>query len=183
MQKKRVFISSVQTEFVDERQMLFDYLTTDALLGKFFEPFVFENVPAMTVTPVTVFLQEVEQCDIYLGIFGEKYGFEDAKGISPTEREYDRASELYKTRLIYIKNVQIRDEKETLLVKKAEKELVRKAFSDINELKTAVYSSLVRYLEEQELLRLLPFDATLNYYATIDDIDERKVREFIRVPE
>jgi hypothetical protein len=35
MQKKRVFISSVQSEFAEERQMLFDYLTTDALLGKF----------------------------------------------------------------------------------------------------------------------------------------------------
>jgi len=35
MQRKRVFISSVQSEFETERQMLFDYLTSDALLGKF----------------------------------------------------------------------------------------------------------------------------------------------------
>ncbi len=74
MQKKRVFISSVQSEFAEERQMLFDYLTTDALLGKFFEPFVFENVPAMATTPTAVFLKEVERCDIYIGLFGEKYG-------------------------------------------------------------------------------------------------------------
>jgi hypothetical protein len=119
MQKRRVFISSVQSEFAAERQMLFDYLTTDALLGKFFEPFVFENIPATAMKPVTVFLQEVEQSDIYLGIFGEKYGFEDSEGISPTEREYDRASELFKTQLIYIKNVQVREEKEKMLIKKA----------------------------------------------------------------
>ena len=86
MQKKRVFISSVQSEFENERQMLFDYLTSDALLGKFFEPFIFENVPASNYPPATVFLNEVEQSDIYLGIFGEKYGFEDADGISPTFR-------------------------------------------------------------------------------------------------
>jgi hypothetical protein len=46
MQKKRVFISSVQSEFAEERQMLFEYLTTDALFCKFFEPFIFEQIPA-----------------------------------------------------------------------------------------------------------------------------------------
>ena len=34
MQRKKVFISSVQSEFAKERQMLFEYLTTDALLSK-----------------------------------------------------------------------------------------------------------------------------------------------------
>ena len=34
MQRKKVFISSVQSEFAAERQMLFDYLTTDALLAR-----------------------------------------------------------------------------------------------------------------------------------------------------
>ena len=103
MQKKKVFISSVQSEFTVERQMLFDYLTADALLGKFFEPFVFENVPAMAVLPSAVFLQEVERCDIYIGLLGEKYGYEDSEGVSPTEREYDYASQLNKIRYIFIK--------------------------------------------------------------------------------
>ena len=181
MQKKRVFISSVQSEFAEERQMLFCYLTTDALLGKFFEPFIFEKVPALNTNPSNVFLKEVEQSDIYLGILGEKYGIEDATGISPTEREYDRATELHKTRLMFVKKVQIRHEKETAFIKKIESDLIRKSFIGTDELKTAVYSALVRYLEEQELLRLLPFDATINKYAKIDDIDERKVKEFVRV--
>jgi len=72
MQKKRVFISSVQSEFVEERQMLFEYLTTDALLGKFFEPFVFENMPALAVAPETVFLQEVENMSISIWDFSGK---------------------------------------------------------------------------------------------------------------
>ena len=141
MQKKRVFISSVQSEFAVERQMLFDYLTTDALLGKFFEPFIFENVPAANYSPATVFLNEVEQSDIYLGVFGEKYGYEDGEGISPTEREYDLASKLHKTRLIFLKNTEKRHEK--------------------------------------EILRSLPFDATFNRQATINDIDEKKVANFV----
>ncbi len=38
MSKKKIFISSVQKEFATERQMLFNYLHSDALLGLFFEP-------------------------------------------------------------------------------------------------------------------------------------------------
>jgi hypothetical protein len=38
-----------------------------------------------------------------LGIFGEKYGYGNTEGISPTEREHDLATELYKMRLIYVK--------------------------------------------------------------------------------
>jgi hypothetical protein len=77
MKRIKIFISSVQSEFTEERQMLFEYLTTDSLLGMFFEPFVFENIPALNATPETVFLQEVENCDIYMGLFGKNYGCED----------------------------------------------------------------------------------------------------------
>jgi hypothetical protein len=79
MQKKKVFISSVQSEFASERQMLFEYLITDALLCMFFEPFLFEKIPALAAALETVFLHEVEQCDIYLGLFGKNYGLKMPK--------------------------------------------------------------------------------------------------------
>ena len=104
MQRKKVFISSIQSEFAAERQILFDYLTSDVLLGKFFEPFIFERTPAKNQSAQKVYLDHVRMCDIYIGLFGEKYGIEDAAGVSPTEREYDLSAELHKTRLIYIKN-------------------------------------------------------------------------------
>jgi predicted HTH transcriptional regulator len=180
MERIKVFISSVQNEFANERAMLFDYLRTDALLGQFFEPFIFEKHSATNQSAQDIYLDKVKECNIYLGIFGEKYGFEDAEGVSPTEREYDLATGLHKTRLIYIKRSSKKEEKEMLLIRKAEKELVRKSFSDKDELKTEIYASLIRYLEENEYLRLLPFDATFNRYATLDDIDEKKVAEFVR---
>jgi len=93
--RHKIFISSVQSEFAIERQMLFDYLNSDALLGKFFEPFIFENVHALSNSPSSVFLNEVEKCDIYLGIFGQQYGFEDDDGISPVEREFNAALLLF----------------------------------------------------------------------------------------
>ena len=182
MQRKKIFISSVQSEFAEERQILFEYLTSDALLGKFFDPFIFENVPALNTHPTTVFLNEVEKCDIYIGLFGQQYGYEDSEGISPTEREYDYASKFNKIRYIFIKNVpQNRHPKEKALIQKAEQQIVRKSFDTQEALKSSVYATLIRYLEENEFIRTTPFDATLDRFATIEDLDEEKIRDFIEI--
>ncbi len=83
----RVFISSVQKEFANERRLLCDYIRTDGLLGRFFVPFIFEDMPASEVSAQKAYLTQAAECHIYLGIFGTQYGYEDAEGISPTERE------------------------------------------------------------------------------------------------
>lgn len=44
--KQRIFISSVQKEFADERQALKAYILGDALLSRFFDVFLFEDIPA-----------------------------------------------------------------------------------------------------------------------------------------
>ena len=46
MKPIRFFISSVQREFAIERAALREYLHGDALMRRFFEPFLFEDVPA-----------------------------------------------------------------------------------------------------------------------------------------
>jgi predicted HTH transcriptional regulator len=183
MRKLEVFISSVQSEFAKEREMLYRYLLTDPLLGLFFEPFIFENLPASEQSATSTYLEKVEKCDIYLGIFGKKYGFENDDGVSPTEIEFIRATEAKKTRLIFLTThtENERHPKELALIKKAEQEVVRKIFTDINELKTAVYSSLVRFLEEKEYIRTGPFDATFHMDADISDIDPEKLVRFATI--
>lgn len=112
---------------------------------------------------------------------GFKYGNVDAEGISPTEREYDKAAELSKPRLIFIKKrtEHPRDRREAALIAKAEKEVIRKSFAGINELRTAVYAALIRYLEQKEIIRVFPFDASKDTDATLADLDEDKIRDFI----
>lgn len=177
----RIFISSVQQDFASERRALAEYIRTDALLGRFFEVFIFEEMPAKSRSAAQVYLGEVEQSDIYLALLGTDYGFEDAEGISPTEREFDLATELHKDRLIFIRRIDKsqRSAKEAYFIKKAEQCVVRKSFGDYEELRSSVYASLVRYLEENEYLRLLPFDATLHPTATVADIDEDKIDIFV----
>ncbi len=146
MKRTRVFISSVQSEFSEERQMLFEYLNSDALLGMFFEPFIFEKLPAVNHSISSVYLKEVEQSDLYLGLFGKEYGYEDKTGISPTEREFDHAGLHYKTRLVFITShdASERNPKELALIRKAEQLVVRKQFASMSELKASVYASLIR---------------------------------------
>ena len=51
MKRIRIFISSEQSMFAQKRAMLGQYIRQDALLGKFFEFFLFEVVPANEASP------------------------------------------------------------------------------------------------------------------------------------
>lgn len=99
----RIFVSSVQKEFQQIRQDLKAFLLGDAVLRRFVsEVFLFEDLPASDRRADEVYLDEVKRCDLYLGLFGNDYGFEDTEGVSPTEREYLCATQHHKTRLIYV---------------------------------------------------------------------------------
>ena len=76
----RIFLSSVQKEFAAERAALRDYLRGDALMRRFFEVFLFEEVPAADRRADALYLAEVDRADVYHGLFGNEYGFEDAEG-------------------------------------------------------------------------------------------------------
>ena len=65
----KIFISSVQKEFARLRRDLKAFLLGDAVLRRFVsEVFLFEDLPARDQRADAVYLQEVERCDIYLGI-------------------------------------------------------------------------------------------------------------------
>jgi len=175
----RIFISSVQSEFAIERRKLCDYIRNDALFRRYFIPFIFEDLPAKDMSAQEAYLDEVKQSDIYIGLFGSQYGYEDNDGISPTEREFDMASTNHLYRLIFIKSCQYVHPKEAKLIKKAETQVVRDSFSDYEELQAAIYSALVHYLSEKDILRFLPWDATICPFATINDIDFKRVETWV----
>jgi predicted HTH transcriptional regulator len=179
----RVFISSVQKEFADERAALRDYLRGDALMRRFFEVFLFEDVPAADRRADELYLDEVRRCDLYVGLFGNDYGFEDAEGVSPTEREFDLASAEGKYRLIYVKGSddERRHPKMRAVIGRVSPQLIRRRFSTEGELRLAVYSSLVDHLERSGFVQALPFEEQVCSGATLDDIDEEAVQVFVRV--
>ena len=180
--KYRIFISSVQSEFASERKALANYIREDALLGDFFDVFLFEELPAKNRTAKSVFLEEVAVCDVYLGLFGSKYGSRDKDGVSPTEREYDRATELHKTRFAFVKNVARRDKREDAFVRgKVDAELCRNAFTDFDEFRAGVYKALVGYLKELDQVSNSPFDESFSRGVVMNDLEESKFANYVRL--
>src|SRR5580698_9279873 len=94
MSKQVIFISSVQKELADERRAIRDFVRGDALLRRFFDVLLFEDLPASDRRADDVYLAEVGRCSIYVGLFGQEYGHSNSAGLSPTELEFDRATEL-----------------------------------------------------------------------------------------
>ena len=159
----RIFVSSVQKEFEKLRADLKAFLLGDVVLRHFVsEVFLFEELPAGDRQADQVYLEEVERCDIYLGIFGYDYGKEDRDGISPTEHEYNHASKHSKVRLVYVwgSDEKRRAPKMRQLVRRAGKELIRRRIQDASALTSEVYASLVDHLHRMGALRIPPFDTT-----------------------
>ena len=181
MNPLRIFISSVQGQVAEERAALRDYIRADALIRRFFEVFLFEDVPASDQRPDQLYLDEVERCDTYVGLFGFDYGNEDGEGVSPTEREFDRATAVGAHRLIFVKGTgDARHPKMQALIRKAQAGLIRKRFNTTAELVAGLYAALVEYLEGKELIRSGPFDAAPCAKATLDNLDIEQVAQFIR---
>ena len=137
----------------------------------------------MDNTPQQVFLNEISQCEIYLGILGKGYGFVGKKGVSVTEEEFDEASRLHKQRFIFVSNHlnHKRDEAQVTFIQKTQAYLVRRRFSDYTDLKSLVYASLVRYLEETGRIQTTPFDSSVSPHADYSAISTDKVTEFVKL--
>ncbi len=174
----RIFISSVQKEFEDLRANLKAFLTNDAALRRFIgEVFLFEELPAKDQRADQAYLTKLTSCDIYLGLFGYDYGLEDDEGVSPTEREFDRATELGIERIVYVwgKEDINRNAKMKKLIRKAGNQLIRRRVVDFNALTAEVYASVIDYLDERGQLRVPPFDASPCPQATLKDLSSERI--------
>lgn len=181
--RKTLFVSSVQKELNAERRAIKSFLQNDPLLRRFFDVFLFEDLPANDRRTDDVYLDEVENCDLYVGLFGNEYGSEDVKGISPTEREFDLATQKGKPRLIFVKGAddKARHPKMTKLIRKADSQLIRRRITDSNDLTAALYAALVEHMEQSGDLRTLPFDASACPRTTLNDLPQEKIQSFLEV--
>ncbi|HOE80479.1 MAG TPA: ATP-binding protein [Smithellaceae bacterium] len=181
--RKSLFVSSVQKELEIERRAVKNFVQNDPLLRRFFDVFLFEDLPARDRRSDDVYLEEVEHCDLYIGLFGNEYGSEDAKGVSPTEHEFDLATAKGKCRLIFVKGAddKSRHPKMLKLIRKAGSQLIRRRIADANDLTAALYAALVDYMEQIGDLRTLPFDASACPRATLSDLPQEKIQTFLEL--
>jgi len=186
VKKLKIFVSSVQKELADERRAVKNFILNDPLLSRFTDQvFLFEDLPAADRAPNNVYLSEVESCDIYLAILGNQYGWKNEAGLSPTELEFDCATRTHRERLLFVKGEDDagRDPDMVTLIRKAGGQLTRRRFIDTSSLLREVYASLVASLEARGLLHTLPFDDSPCSDASLEDIDEAQVIDFVETAE
>ena len=178
-----IFVSSVQKELAEDRRAVKAFIESDPLLRRFFTVFLFEDLPASDRRADAVYLAEVARCAVYVGLFGNDYGFEDAEGLSPTEREFDRATVQGKPRLVFVKGVsdKQRHPRMQALLRKAGNQLIRRRYSSKDELNATLYASLVDHLETCGVIQSHPFEERPCGNATLGDLDRESVVNFIRV--
>jgi predicted HTH transcriptional regulator len=187
MRKYRIFISGVQKELKSERRAVEDFITKDVLLSEYFNVFLFEDSPAKSKSAEKAYLDEVRKCDIYLGIVGSVYGNVKKSKISPTEAEFREAKAKHKDILVYIKGENEEDKKRDQGVQKLIKEIrdpkagySYRRFNEATELTGLVYESLIDFLKDKGEIGRANFDQRICDDATFNDIDNNKVKWFLR---
>jgi len=184
IKKFKVFISGNQKELKKERLAIKEAILGNAVLRKFFDVFIFEELPAKGRSPLMTYLKEVDDSDIYIGIIGNKYGTKGRDGLSPTEREFRRflKSKRQKELLFYIKgrDNSKRDKDLQRLIKVIKKDYIYRRFMATEELKNQILNSLIAYLDEQGVISRMPFDHLICREADYSDIDEKEVKNFLK---
>jgi len=179
---ERIFISSVQKELAAERRAMAGYIRDDPLLRRFFDVFLFEELPASDRHVDEIYLDEVDRSAIYIGLFGDEYGAANDTGMSPTEQEFDRATMKGITRLVFIKDGDdaSRNPMMAALVRSATGQLIRRRFGSTGELLRLLQGSLVDYLAKRGDVQGGPFEEKPCPGATMEDIDKDTVARFVR---
>ena len=171
----------MQKELADERRAVKAFVEGDPLLRRYFTAFLFEDLPASDRRADNVYLDEVNRCTVYLGLFGQQYGFEDAAGVSPTEREFDQATARGKPRLIFVKGAddKARHPKMQELIRKAGAQLIRRRFGSTDELFRLLQDSLVEYLVGRGVISGTVVEQRPCLGSALDDIDPDRVARFV----
>ncbi len=146
-----IFVSSPQKEFAKVRKELCYFILTDPYLKRYFDVFLFENLPAGGKSPRKNYRRYVRMSTIYLGLFGKTYGTADSDGISATEKEFDYATSLKRERIVFLKRLPRGEkpvEKMQALAGKAN-DVTYATFRTNEELKRKVMQSLLQWQDEK----------------------------------
>ena len=146
-----VFVSSTYGDLKDYRKAVLEQIVRRDLFFRGMEHFGADPY----LSPASLIVEEVRKADVYLGIFGVRYGFVHKEtGLSMTELEFSEAEKCGKPMLLYIikddANVKVSDfesdpdskVKLDALKLRIKRDRVVFMFSSIDDLKRQVYMDL-----------------------------------------
>jgi nucleoside 2-deoxyribosyltransferase len=163
-----VYISSTMVDLTEHRQA-----AIDACLKVGVRPVILESLATSDRQPLDDTLELIDQADIYLGIFGARYGYVPVGyDKSLTELEYERAGQRGIPRLIFFMSdqhpIRLQDVdtgEGANKLKQFKEQITRNSivafFSSPDELRVKIVESLLRYQTERSepkrALLLIPF--------------------------
>jgi O-acetyl-ADP-ribose deacetylase (regulator of RNase III) len=147
-----VFLSSTYLDLVEHRKAIRLQISKRKMLYAGMEDF---GADPSNHPPASVIIEEVKKADVYIGVFGVRYGYIDqATGLSMTELEYREAKSTDKPMLLYVikdtANVKVSDieqdnigrEKLKALKEEILKNKVVYKFDTVADLEKQVYADL-----------------------------------------
>lgn len=177
----KVFISSNQTEFSEERKFLYDELKKDSFFNETIDLFVFEEDSSKSVPSDEVFISAVEESDIYIGLIGQHYGNIYKGDVSATEYEYNAYISKKHDDYFFVKKCDNRDEKSQAFLERIRPLNKYKNFTTKEELLREVKKVLKYFIHDK--LESSDFDSEILMDSTIDDVDEEALEIFKNVLE
>lgn len=174
--KLQVFISSNIEEFRQERKLIKEEILKDPVFKDLFDIYLFEEEAAKSNTADSVFINEIEFSDIYIGLIGSQYGEIYKKGFSATEYEYDTYISKKADAYIFVKDVYKRDKGSKKFLDRISKKHIYKIFNNSTELVEEIKRSLMEYMME----KLSPgeFDQRILKNSSCDDVDPKALDLF-----
>lgn len=177
----KVFISSNQSEFEEERKFLFEEISKDPYLNRNVELFVFEADISRALPANEVFINQVEESDIYIGLIGSDYGDIYEGNVSATEYEYNTFIADKHEAYFFIKDCDSRDEGSERFLKRIQKVNKYKTFKSKEELLDEIKKSLQESIDKK--LTTVPFDNEILYNSSMDDVDGEAIELYLDVLE
>lgn len=177
----KVFISSNQAEFSEERKFLYDELKKDSFFNETIDLFVFEEDSSKSIPSDEVFISAVEESDIYIGLIGQHYGNIYKDDVSATEYEYNAYISKKHDDYFFVKKCDDRDEKSQAFLERIRPLNKYKNFTTKEELLREVKKVLKYFIHDK--LESSDFDSELLIGSTIDDVDEEALEIFKNVLE
>ena len=177
--KYKIFVSSVRREFEHERKFIKQEIENDYILNKFFDVFLYEELSALGASPKEVYTEEAINSDIYIGLIGSDYGSILESGISPTELEYDLYNKTHNDALIYIKDVEFREDKTEAFIEKVSNHSYTRfnnRYDLMNEIKISLGDFIAKNLRNYKA-----FDSEILLNSSCDDVDLEALDMFFNV--
>ncbi|MDO9153428.1 MAG: DUF4062 domain-containing protein [Paludibacter sp.] len=183
MKRLKVFISSVQSEFASERETLYRHIENDPFLKVYFEPMLFEKMPASSKSADQLYLDGVRNADVFIVLIGNEYGNTNAVGISATEHEFDTAliSRIDSFAFIKEKPTGVIHPREKAFLQKIQKHVTYKRFDETYDLIQEINRAFVGHLQQIGFLLTTAFDATMHPVANLNDIDTELINDFLDI--